>query len=472
MPSDSESGISEAQPHWQERSVRRCPRTAIAALTLSACGSDNNAGTPSPTSGRASGTGLPRAADCGGKNSLTGEGSTAQQNAIAEFNKVWGQVCSGKNLSYNPTGSGCGPRAVHRQAGRLRRLRLARSKDDQIDRPPQTLRRQPGVEPAAGVRPRRHGLQPRGRRQAGRQRRRARQDLPGPDQQVERPGHRRAEQRCDAARHRHQADLPLGLVGHHRQLPEVPGRRGARSAWTKGAGKEFQGGAGEGAQKSAGVVQAVQATPGAIGYVEKGFADQAGVPYAQIDSGAGAVELTDETAEEGHRRRQVRRRGQRPDAGPGLDVRHQGGRRLPAGAGHLRDRLLEGLRRRHRRCGQVVPDRGRQRGPGRTCRPRATCRLPDAFKERLLDVRSTQSRSYLACAHHNSGEDGCGEPMTDRLDVTEAIRAARSDPMRARVRRSPHPSRNRRPSPPIPRRARRSGWATGSSAVSRRVPAS
>jgi phosphate transport system substrate-binding protein len=44
------------------------------------------------------------------------------------------------------------------------------------------------------------------------------------------------------------------------------------------------------------VVQAVQATPGSIGYVEKGFADQAGVPFAQIDTGSGAVELTDETA--------------------------------------------------------------------------------------------------------------------------------------------------------------------------------
>ena len=70
----------------------------------------------------------------------------------------------------------------------------------------------------------------------------------------------------------------------------------APQSWTKGAGSEFQGGVGEGAQKSAGVVQAVQATPGSIGYVEKGFAEQAGVPFAQIDSGAGAVELTDESA--------------------------------------------------------------------------------------------------------------------------------------------------------------------------------
>ena len=92
------------------------------------------------------------------------------------------------------------------------------------------------------------------------------------------------------------ADLPLGFVGHHRQLPEVPRPPRRQQAWTKGDGSEFQGGAGEGAQKSAGVVQAVQATPGSIGYVEKGFAEQAGVPFAQIDSGAGAVELTDETA--------------------------------------------------------------------------------------------------------------------------------------------------------------------------------
>ena len=78
---------------------------AIAALTLSACGSDNNAG----TSGNSGGNGSSSAsADCGGKNSITAEGATSQQNAIALFNQVWGQVCSGKNLSYNPTGSGAG----------------------------------------------------------------------------------------------------------------------------------------------------------------------------------------------------------------------------------------------------------------------------------------------------------------------------------------------------------------------------
>ena len=80
--------------------------SAAAILALSACGSDKNATTASST---ASGTGSSSAAaDCGGKNTLSAEGSTAQQNAIAVFNQVWGQKCAGKNLSYNPTGSGAG----------------------------------------------------------------------------------------------------------------------------------------------------------------------------------------------------------------------------------------------------------------------------------------------------------------------------------------------------------------------------
>ncbi len=141
--------------------------TALVALTLSGCGSDNNAGTSSSTSG-ASGTSS-ASADCGGKNSLTAEGSTAQQNAIAEFNKVWGQVCSGKSLAYNPTGSGAGvDQFIAKQvdfAGSDSAL-----KDDQVAEGCRPLRRQPGVEPSAGVRPCCDGLQRRGRRQARRQR--------------------------------------------------------------------------------------------------------------------------------------------------------------------------------------------------------------------------------------------------------------------------------------------------------------
>jgi phosphate transport system substrate-binding protein len=62
-----------------------------------------------------------------------------------------------------------------------------------------------------------------------------------------------------------------------------------------GAGKTFKGTAGEGADKSSGVVQAVQAASGTIGYVEKSPAAAAGLKFAEIDSGAGAVALTDES---------------------------------------------------------------------------------------------------------------------------------------------------------------------------------
>ncbi|MET0700894.1 MAG: substrate-binding domain-containing protein, partial [Mycobacterium sp.] len=82
--------------------------TAIAGLTLTACGSDNNSGSESTTAAAGSSGSAAAAADCGGKEALTGEGSTAQQNAVAVFNQVWGQKCPGKNLSYNPTGSGAG----------------------------------------------------------------------------------------------------------------------------------------------------------------------------------------------------------------------------------------------------------------------------------------------------------------------------------------------------------------------------
>ena len=67
----------------------------------------------------------------------------------------------------------------------------------------------------------------------------------------------------------------------------------APQAWTQGAGKQFKGGVGNGAEKSNGVVEAAKAADGAITYVEAAFAKD-GVKPALIDSGAGAVELTAE----------------------------------------------------------------------------------------------------------------------------------------------------------------------------------
>jgi phosphate transport system substrate-binding protein len=263
---------------------------ALAALTLSGCGSDNNAGTS--TSSGASGT-ASSSAECGGKNSLTAEGSTAQQNAIAEFNKVWGQVCSGKTVAYNPTGSGAGvDQFIAKQvdfAGSDSAL-----KDDQVAK---AAERCGGGEawnlplvfgPVAMA-----------------------FNIEGVDTLVVNAD---VLAKIFGGQIKKWNDPAIAALNSGAALPDADIKPIYRSdssgttdnfqtylgaaapeAWTKGAGKEFQGGAGEGAQKSSGVVQAIQATPGSIGYVEKGFAQQAGLPFAQIDSGAGAVELTDET---------------------------------------------------------------------------------------------------------------------------------------------------------------------------------
>lgn len=265
---------------------------AVAALTLTACGSDNNAGSSSSSSG-ASGTSS-ASADCGGKNSVTAEGSTAQQNAIAVFNQVWGQKCPGKNLSYNPTGSGAG-----REQFIAKQVDFAGSdsalKDDQIKAAADRCGGNPAWHIPLVFGPIAMAY-----------------NLEGVDGLV---------LNGDVLAKIFQGqistwnDPAIAGLNSGKTLPDskiTPIFRSdssgttdnfqkylkaaAPQSWTKETGSEFQGGAGEGAQKSAGVVQAVQATPGSIGYVEKGFAEQAGVPFAQIDSGAGAVELNDESA--------------------------------------------------------------------------------------------------------------------------------------------------------------------------------
>ena len=46
--------------------------------------------------------------DCGGKQDLTGSGSTAQANAMSHFITSYEETCSGKQLTYTASGSGAG----------------------------------------------------------------------------------------------------------------------------------------------------------------------------------------------------------------------------------------------------------------------------------------------------------------------------------------------------------------------------
>ena len=73
--------------------------TAVAALT--ACGSDNNAGTVAGEQGV-------DAVDCGGKKSLKASGATAQANAMTRFVTAYEAACPGFTLNYTSSGSGAG----------------------------------------------------------------------------------------------------------------------------------------------------------------------------------------------------------------------------------------------------------------------------------------------------------------------------------------------------------------------------
>ncbi len=263
---------------------------ALGATALAACGSDENrrgATVPNITGG-------PGTAGCGGKSKLTAEGSTAQANAVTVFNQVWGQYCPGKGLAYNPTGSGAGREQFI--AGHV--------------------------------------------------------DFAGADSPLVAEQIGPAANRCGG---NPAWDLPLvfGPIAITYNLPGIPGlvvssdavakiftgkitawndpilaglnpgvalpdtritpiyrsdssgttdnvqkylTAAAPQSWAKGVGTEFQGGVGEGAAKSSGVIQAVQTIPGAIGYVQKGFADQAGMSYAKIATRGGVVPLTNDTA--------------------------------------------------------------------------------------------------------------------------------------------------------------------------------
>ena len=263
---------------------------AVATMTMTACGSDDNSGT---SSSAASGSSSSAASDCGGKAALTAEGSTAQQNAIAEFNKAWGQACSGKSLSYNPTGSGAGvTQFLAKQVdfagsdSALAQDQVAPATERCAGNPAWNLPLVFGPVAMA-------------------------YNLEGVDKLVVNAD---VLSKIFTGGITTWNDPAIAALNSGTTLPDTkitPIYRSdssgttdnfqkyltaaAPQSWTKGAGKEFQGGAGEGAQKSSGVVQAVQATPGAIGYVEKSPAKAANLPFAQIDSGAGAVELTDET---------------------------------------------------------------------------------------------------------------------------------------------------------------------------------
>ncbi|QCQ89822.1 phosphate ABC transporter substrate-binding protein PstS [Rhodococcus sp. SGAir0479] len=264
---------------------------AVTAMSLTACGSDNNAA--SSTVDTSASTAL-----CDGNDKLSGAGSSAQKNAMDEFTSTYIAACQQKgksvNVAYNPSGSGDG-----RTQFIAKMIDFAGSdsaiKGEQAEQAKQRCQGNDAWNLPLVFGPVALAY-----------------NLDGVDDlvldgattaKIFNGGITEWNDPAIAALNPGK-DLPddkinpivrsdsSGTSDNFQQYLEAS----SNGAWTQGAGSDFKGGVGEGAKGSAGVAQAVASAPGSITYVEKSFADQQKLPAAQIDTGSGPVKLSQETA--------------------------------------------------------------------------------------------------------------------------------------------------------------------------------
>jgi phosphate transport system substrate-binding protein len=268
----------------------------VGSLALSACGSDNNAsgsGSSDTASGSSSNA---SAADCGpdGGGTLNAEGSSAQKNAIEEAISSFQDKCSGTTVNYNPSGSGAGIKQfIAGQvdfAGSDSALKKT-EKDGKIEAdeaakycgsPAWNLPMVTGPIAVA-------------------------YNVKGVDKLVLTP---EVTANIFNGKITTWNDPAIAKVNSGVTLPSQPIKvffrsdesgttenftkylkAAAPNAWTAEPGKAWTG-KGEGKQKSDGVAGAVKSTEGGITYAEWSYAKDNSLGIAQIDNGAGPVELT------------------------------------------------------------------------------------------------------------------------------------------------------------------------------------
>ncbi|MGW4482255.1 phosphate ABC transporter substrate-binding protein PstS [Amycolatopsis sp. NPDC004368] len=266
---------------------------ASAALVLAACGSDPAASNSSNSSSAAApaATGTAQV-DCGGKSPLSGEGSTAQKNAVDVFNQAYGKACSGQKVNYTASGSGAGVKQFNGNqvdfggtdspaTGADLAAATARCASPAWNIPMvvgpvaigyhldgvQGLTLTPSVIAKIFTGAIKNWNDPAIKAVKGNE------SLTLPDKPIQ------VVSRSDESGTTDNFQKYLGAA--------------APADWTKGAGKKFNGGVGNGASGSNGVATTVKGADGSITYVEGAFAKD-GVTPAKIDSGSGGVELSAE----------------------------------------------------------------------------------------------------------------------------------------------------------------------------------
>lgn len=269
---------------------------AFGAMSLAACGSDNNTASTTASGGASVAAST---ASCEGKTTLSGAGSSAQKNAMDGFTAAYIAACQAKgksvNVAYNPSGSGDGrTQFIAKQidfAGSdsaIKEEQAAAAKERCAGNDAWNLPLVFGPVSLA-------------------------YNIDGVDKLVLN-GETAAKVFNGTIKKWN--DPAIAALNSGTTLPDTDITVFFRSdssgttdnfqqylaaasngAWAADAsGSDFKGNVGQGAKGSAGVAQGVAGTPGSIAYVEKSFADQNKIKSAQIDNGSGPVELTTASA--------------------------------------------------------------------------------------------------------------------------------------------------------------------------------
>lgn len=258
------------------------------ALALSACGSDNNAGSgASPAAGDI---------DCA-KGTVNAAGSSAQKNAIEEWTNIYSQACAGAVVNYNPSGSGAGIQAFTGGSASFAGSDSA-LKPEEVAPAKQRCQGNPALNlpmvigPVAIVYnlPGVDGLQLSGKTLAG--------IFAGKITKWNAPEIVKENEAIkgklpDAAiKSGHRAD-ESGTTDNFTKFLKA----NAPDIWTWEPGKKWEAPGGLGAPKSDGVATLVKQTPNSISYIEMSFAENNKLQTAKVGNGAGEfVELSPESA--------------------------------------------------------------------------------------------------------------------------------------------------------------------------------
>lgn len=261
--------------------------TAVSALALTACSeTGNNASSGSSDSASASADGL-----SGTTGQLVAEGASSQQKAMDYFGVQYQAAVSGANLAYNPTGSGSGQEQfINGQvmfAGSDSAL-----KEDQVTKAAERCGgadawHLPFVIGPVAIAYNLEGVDTLNLSTAtvakifkGDITKWNADEIKAENEGIELPDTDiKVVYRSDES----------GTSDNFQKFLKA-----ATGDW-EGEGKAFPNTVGAGANGSSGVANEVEATNGAITYVEAGFAQEKGLGIANLDFGAGAVELNAET---------------------------------------------------------------------------------------------------------------------------------------------------------------------------------